>query len=106
MAYTLPNAISDVYADVVAEWGTPIVFNNISKQCISSALEGRKGQQLSGYLGANSGHVAMLAADYAAFTDLIEKQSVVMVGGREFIVEATTQAPNSPLVRLILGPSY
>ncbi len=84
-----------------------VVFNNVSKPCISQTLSVKRQQELQGYLIDASQQITMTTSNFAVFETMgiREKISVLTVNGdteNPLVFVTKDSHPNSAVVHLFL----
>lgn len=93
----------EAFRELFALMPSTVVFNGISKPCVSQTLSIKKAQQLASYQVDASAQITMLNADFEAFEGIVERQSTLNVNdGEDLVFIQKDEHPQSAVVHLFL----
>jgi hypothetical protein len=95
--------VKRAFIETLEHVGIPIIFKNVTRQCITGPIERKRHADVSGYLPQAASRFDMLGDHYADFVALgIGDRSTVQVDGVNLRIIAIDSEPSDPIVGLIV----
>ncbi len=98
------SALADAkraFEELLESAGVDITNRNVTKKCVTGAIERKRAQQVVAMLGEAGTRVDMLVEDFDSL-GLVANQSTVVVDSISFTVMAIERDPMDPCVHFLL----